>query len=161
MAAIPWAWLTWCPNLTPCLARTTSIPQCVCNAQSALTFVPLHTTTAWARLINRIRLSMPFLGKIAITAQQRRCGKWNLFFQFFESSNALVEYMLDGTAIKEAIEHGKNLNGVKDCESIYPGCPLNKDQTLNIIGKLLPGGGKQWMWWKPKKNGARVDNGVE
>lgn len=51
--------------------------------------------------------------------------------------------MLDGTAIKEAIEHGKNLNGTKDCESVYPGCPLDKQQTLNIIGKLLPGNGKE------------------
>lgn len=61
----------------------------------------------------------------------------------FFHSNALVDYMLDGTAIKEAIENGKNLNGVKDCDSIYPGCPLNKEQTLNIIGKLLPSAPKQ------------------
>lgn len=73
-------------------------------------------------------------------------------------SNALVDYMLDGTAIKEAIENGKNLNGVKDCDTIYPGCPLNKEQTLDIIGKLLPGGGKPWLDYWTDDFSAHLDN---
>lgn len=50
--------------------------------------------------------------------------------------------MLDGTAIKEAIRQGKDLNGdAKDCDTIYPGCPLDKEQMLNILGKMLPNTG--------------------
>lgn len=58
---------------------------------------------------------------------------------FKHFSNALIDYMLNGTAVKEALENGKNLDA-EPCEKIYSSCPLNKDQTLQILSKLMPGG---------------------
>lgn len=46
--------------------------------------------------------------------------------------------MLNGTAVKEALEHGKNLDA-DPCEKIYNSCPLDKNQTMQILSKLLPG----------------------
>lgn len=51
--------------------------------------------------------------------------------------NALVEYMLDGTAIKEAVDNGKSIDG-RDCDSIYPGCPLDRQSSMQVLTKLLP-----------------------
>lgn len=45
--------------------------------------------------------------------------------------------MLNGTAIKEALESGKNLDG-ETCDKIYSSCPLTKEQSLQIFSKLLP-----------------------
>lgn len=45
--------------------------------------------------------------------------------------------MLDGTAIKEALENGKNAQQ-RDCDSIYPGCPLDKESINNMLNKFLP-----------------------
>jgi len=45
--------------------------------------------------------------------------------------------MLDGTAIKEALEAGKDNNG-RDCDLLYPGCPLDKQTTMQLLNKLLP-----------------------
>lgn len=53
-------------------------------------------------------------------------------------SNALIDYMLNGTAVKEALEHGKNLDA-DPCDKIYSSCPLDKEQTLQILAKMLPG----------------------
>lgn len=55
--------------------------------------------------------------------------------------NALVEYMLDGTAVKEALENGKNLNA-DNCDKLYAGCPLDKQQSLQVLSKLLPSAGQ-------------------
>jgi hypothetical protein len=49
--------------------------------------------------------------------------------------------MLDGTAIKEAIENGKNLNG-RDCDAIYPTCPLDRKSAIQMMRKFLPMGGQ-------------------
>lgn len=65
-----------------------------------------------------------------------RCFYYYLLF-FISLSNALVEYMLNGTAIKEALQNGKNLDG-DTCEKIYSFCPLTKEQSLQIFSKLLP-----------------------
>lgn len=46
--------------------------------------------------------------------------------------------MLNGTAVKEALEHGKNLDA-DPCEKIYTSCPLTKEQSLQILAKLIPG----------------------
>lgn len=46
--------------------------------------------------------------------------------------------MLDGTAIKDAIENGKNPTG-RDCDSIYPACPLDRQSALQMMKKFLPG----------------------
>lgn len=54
------------------------------------------------------------------------------------SSNALIDFMLNGTAVKEALENGKNLDA-DACEKIYSSCPLDKQQSLQILSKLLPG----------------------
>lgn len=51
--------------------------------------------------------------------------------------NALVEYMLDGTAVKEALKNGKDLNA-DSCDKLYTGCPLDKHQSLQVLSKLLP-----------------------
>lgn len=54
-------------------------------------------------------------------------------------SNALIEYMLDGTAVKEALENGKNLNA-DPCEKLYPNCPLDRQQAMQVLSTLIPGG---------------------
>lgn len=53
-------------------------------------------------------------------------------------SNALIDFMLNGTAVKEALTHGKNLDA-DPCDKIYSSCPLDKEQTLQILAKMLPG----------------------
>ncbi|CAD7090208.1 unnamed protein product [Hermetia illucens] len=53
------------------------------------------------------------------------------------SRNSLVDYMLDGTAIKEALENGKNVSG-KECDVIYSQCPLDSTSAMKIVTKLLP-----------------------
>lgn len=45
-------------------------------------------------------------------------------------------YMLDGSAIKQAVDMGKK--GVEDCASLYSKCPVNRDNILQIISKILP-----------------------
>lgn len=46
--------------------------------------------------------------------------------------------MLNGTAVKEALENGKNLDA-EPCDKVYSSCPLDREQMLQILGKLLPG----------------------
>jgi DM4/DM12 family len=53
------------------------------------------------------------------------------------SENSIIDYMLDGTAIKDAIENGKNPTG-RDCDSIYPACPLDRQSALQMMKKFLP-----------------------
>ncbi|KAM8703226.1 hypothetical protein ACLKA7_007931 [Drosophila subpalustris] len=53
------------------------------------------------------------------------------------AENSLVDYLLDGTAIKEALEHGKELNN-RPCEELYASCPLDSASATNILMKLLP-----------------------
>ncbi|XP_011194894.2 uncharacterized protein LOC105220179 [Zeugodacus cucurbitae] len=53
------------------------------------------------------------------------------------SENTLVGYLLDGTAIKEALEIGKKVNG-KPCEQMYTSCPLDNKTAANLLMKLLP-----------------------
>nr|XP_032288892.1 uncharacterized protein LOC6633109 [Drosophila virilis] len=53
------------------------------------------------------------------------------------SRNSLVDYLLDGTAIKEALEHGKETNE-KACEELYLSCPLDSKSATSILMKLLP-----------------------
>lgn len=70
------------------------------------------------------------------------CGIYLTYFpliQFVQSfSNALIDFMLNGTAVKEALNHGKNLDA-EPCEKIYSSCPLDREQTMQILAKLLPG----------------------
>lgn len=57
--------------------------------------------------------------------------------QTFYFSNSLFSYMLDGTAIKEAVEIGKNGDNEK-CSSFYMKCPVNKENVMQIATSLLP-----------------------
>lgn len=52
-------------------------------------------------------------------------------------SNPLVEYMLNGTAIKEALTNGRNTLA-QDCDVIYPGCPLDRSTINGVLNKYLP-----------------------
>jgi hypothetical protein len=49
--------------------------------------------------------------------------------------------MLEGTAMKEAIENGKNPSG-RDCDLIYPACPLDRQSAMQMLKKFLPLPGK-------------------
>jgi hypothetical protein len=44
---------------------------------------------------------------------------------------------LDGTAIKEAIENGRNIDG-RDCDIIYMACPLDRKSAMEMVRKFLP-----------------------
>lgn len=45
--------------------------------------------------------------------------------------------MLDGTAIKEAIDNAKSPTG-RDCDAIYLACPLDRQSALQLMKKFLP-----------------------
>lgn len=60
----------------------------------------------------------------------------------FCHSNPLVEYMLNGTAIKEALANGKDTLG-RDCDTLYPGCPLDRTSINGVLNKFLPTAGEQ------------------
>ncbi|XP_030380861.1 uncharacterized protein LOC115628786 [Scaptodrosophila lebanonensis] len=53
------------------------------------------------------------------------------------SENSLVDYLLDGTAIKEAVAYGKKSNA-KSCEDLYPNCLMDSKSIKSILVKLLP-----------------------
>ncbi|KAL9893089.1 uncharacterized protein LOC119640880 isoform X1 [Glossina fuscipes] len=53
------------------------------------------------------------------------------------SKNSLIDYLLDGTAIKEALEQGKNVNS-KPCDQLYVTCPLDSKKLTQMLIKLLP-----------------------
>ncbi|CRL07416.1 CLUMA_CG020389, isoform A [Clunio marinus] len=57
------------------------------------------------------------------------------------SENSIIDYVLDGTAIKDAIENGKNPTG-RECDSIYQACPLDRQSALQMMKKFLPLPGK-------------------
>lgn len=56
------------------------------------------------------------------------------------SRNSLVDYMLDGTAIKEAIKHGKSQT-TRSCDDMYKTCPLDRQSALQVFKKMFPIGG--------------------
>lgn len=53
------------------------------------------------------------------------------------ANNSVIEYMIDGTAIKDAIANAKNPNG-RDCDSLYPACPLDRQSAIQMVKKFLP-----------------------
>lgn len=55
--------------------------------------------------------------------------------------NSIVDYMLDGTAIKEAINNAKSPTG-RECDAIYTACPLDRQSALQLMKKFLPIGGR-------------------
>ncbi|XP_058839463.1 uncharacterized protein LOC131695454 [Topomyia yanbarensis] len=56
------------------------------------------------------------------------------------SENSLVDYMLDGTAIKEAIKNGKQQTA-RSCDELYKTCPLDRQSALQVFKKMFPLGG--------------------
>ncbi|XP_055589468.1 uncharacterized protein LOC129741723 [Uranotaenia lowii] len=56
------------------------------------------------------------------------------------SENSLVDYMLDGTAIKEAINNGKKQTA-RSCDELYKSCPLDRKSALQVFKKMFPLGG--------------------
>lgn len=60
---------------------------------------------------------------------------------FFVYRNSMVNYIIDGTAIKEAVENGKTENGI-DCDQIYSGCPINQQSAMAILTNMLPKNGQ-------------------
>ncbi|XP_063703861.1 uncharacterized protein LOC134833472 [Culicoides brevitarsis] len=53
------------------------------------------------------------------------------------ADNSIVDYMIDGTAIKEALTNGRNGDG-RDCDAIYSNCPLDRDSAIGLLKKFLP-----------------------
>uniref|UniRef100_A0A1B0CDQ5 Uncharacterized protein n=2 Tax=Lutzomyia longipalpis TaxID=7200 RepID=A0A1B0CDQ5_LUTLO len=53
------------------------------------------------------------------------------------SRNSIVEYMLDGTPIKEALENGRN-DRAGTCETLYPGCRMDQETLLQMVKRFLP-----------------------
>lgn len=51
--------------------------------------------------------------------------------------NSIIDYMLDGTAIKEAIKNGK-MQTARSCDEIYSTCPLDRQSTLKLFKKMFP-----------------------
>ncbi|XP_013109289.1 uncharacterized protein LOC106088358 [Stomoxys calcitrans] len=58
-------------------------------------------------------------------------------FMHILAENSLVDYLLDGTAIKEALAHGRDVNA-KPCEDIYNNCPVNSETVTSVLMKLWP-----------------------
>ncbi|KAH8359588.1 hypothetical protein KR093_007781 [Drosophila rubida] len=78
-------------------------------------------------------------GYVRSTEKNMKTGISDQMDEFIHmlSENSLVDYLLDGTAIKEALEHGKELNS-RPCEELYQSCPLDSTSATNILMKLLP-----------------------
>ncbi|KAB0792767.1 hypothetical protein PPYR_14726 [Photinus pyralis] len=53
------------------------------------------------------------------------------------SNNSLVTYMLDGSAVKQAIDMGKQ-GDLDKCASLYVKCPISRENVLQVISSLLP-----------------------
>ncbi|XP_049535553.1 uncharacterized protein LOC125951072 [Anopheles darlingi] len=53
------------------------------------------------------------------------------------SENSIIDYMLDGTAIKEAIKNGK-MQTARSCDEMYASCPLDRQSTLKLFKKMFP-----------------------
>lgn len=45
--------------------------------------------------------------------------------------------MLKGTAVKEALENGRNAKG-RDCDVLYPACPTDRNTLNGVLNKFLP-----------------------
>lgn len=45
--------------------------------------------------------------------------------------------MLDGTAVKQAVDMGKE-GDIEKCSSLYPKCPISKENVMKVIASLLP-----------------------
>nr|XP_036674668.1 uncharacterized protein LOC108010916 [Drosophila suzukii]XP_036674669.1 uncharacterized protein LOC108010916 [Drosophila suzukii] len=78
-------------------------------------------------------------GYVRSTEYNMKIGSSDQMDEFIHmlSENALVDYLLDGTAIKEALEQGKRSND-RACEEVYSNCPLDSKSATDILMKLMP-----------------------
>ncbi|KAF2892935.1 hypothetical protein ILUMI_13229 [Ignelater luminosus] len=53
------------------------------------------------------------------------------------SNNSLFSYMLDGSAVKQAVDMGKQ-GDLEKCSSLYMKCPISRDNVMQVIASLLP-----------------------
>lgn len=53
------------------------------------------------------------------------------------SNNTIFSYLLDGSAIKQAIDLGKQ-GSLDKCASLYAKCPISRENVMQVIGNLLP-----------------------
>ncbi|XP_055618415.1 uncharacterized protein LOC129763404 [Toxorhynchites rutilus septentrionalis] len=53
------------------------------------------------------------------------------------SENSLVDYMIDGTAVKDAIKNGKQ-QSTRSCDELYKTCPLDRQSALQVFKKMFP-----------------------
>ncbi|XP_074042074.1 DM4/DM12 domain-containing protein Desiccate [Leptinotarsa decemlineata] len=58
-------------------------------------------------------------------------------FAYAISNNTLLSEMLDGTAVKQAIEVGKSGDSSK-CSKLFSQCPATRSIVLKVIENLLP-----------------------
>ncbi|EFA06329.1 uncharacterized protein Desi [Tribolium castaneum] len=66
-------------------------------------------------------------------------GEANTLDQFIYAvaNNTLFSYMLDGTAVKQAVDMGKE-GDIEKCASLYAKCPISKENVMKVIASLLP-----------------------
>lgn len=84
------------------------------------------------------------MAKLARLMNSFTSSQSNAIFQLFYNlyychsfSNSIFSYMLDGTAIKQAVELGKQGNS-ESCATLYSKCPINRENVMQIVGNLLP-----------------------
>ncbi|KAJ8935446.1 hypothetical protein NQ314_012866, partial [Rhamnusium bicolor] len=58
-------------------------------------------------------------------------------FVFGLTNNTLFSYILDGTAVKQAVEMAKT-GDMENCSSLHSKCPITKENVMKIISSLLP-----------------------
>ncbi|XP_044264731.1 uncharacterized protein LOC123011391 [Tribolium madens] len=66
-------------------------------------------------------------------------GEANTLDQFIYAvaNNTLFSFMLDGTAVKQAVDMGKE-GDIEKCSSLYAKCPISKENVMKVIASLLP-----------------------
>ncbi|XP_050316253.1 uncharacterized protein LOC126750643 [Anthonomus grandis grandis] len=72
-------------------------------------------------------------------ARNEKSGEATAMDQFILSfaKNSLFTYVLDGTAVKEALDIGKS-NDAESCVARYSKCPLTREKVLKIMANLVP-----------------------
>nr|CAH7714600.1 unnamed protein product [Callosobruchus chinensis] len=53
------------------------------------------------------------------------------------TNNTLLSYVLDGTAVKQAVDLGRSGDPDK-CSSLLPKCAITRENILQIISNILP-----------------------
>ncbi|VEN58188.1 unnamed protein product [Callosobruchus maculatus] len=53
------------------------------------------------------------------------------------TNNTLLSYVLDGTAVKQAVDLGRSADADK-CSSLLPKCAITRENILQVISNILP-----------------------